>query len=449
MVMQNWSNDRKMRWIHRLLVSLNFAIIAFVAFMMEITTRRICDMQEARTFLSTLPTLPARPEFTIVVSLSAYILLLGVMHLYQRVPLSKWQQTGWFLVEAAICLVIMKTLNYSTNSILLLVMADLLTYINTNRERILCLTVMIILYLCANYDFLFGWISTVSFQQYLDCYHSITQSKLITVHNTLASMNIILFILYMVFLIQEKINEGKEMMQLNHDLQDLNEQLKDYADIRERMGETRERNRLAREIHDTLGHTLTGLSVGLDACVLMSDVDPAATKKQLTLLAESARMGLKDVRRSVDKLRPDALEHYTLQEALDKMIRDFQDVTDVDIHFVCHLPHLSFDKDVEEVIYRIIQEGMTNAVRHGHAHEIFISLAKEKETLILIIEDDGIGCASIHQGFGLHHMQERVALLQGDIRFYGSEGFIILAEIPTRREINDQNYDSGRSGADS
>lgn len=431
-VLQNWSNDKKMRWIHRMLCGINFAIIAFMVFMIEFTTNRICEMQEARTFLSTLPTLPLKPQFTGFVTIGAYVLLLCIMYFYHLVHLNKWWQTTCFLVEALICLIIMKALNYSTNSILLLVMADLLTYINTNRERILCLTVMIVLYLCANYDFLYRWDSAVSFQQYLDCYQSITRSMLITIHNMLASVNLILFILYMVFLIQEKINEGKKMMQLNQDLQDLNEQLKDYADIRERMGETRERNRLAREIHDTLGHTLTGLSVGLDACVVMSDVNPAATKKQLALLAESARMGLKDVRRSVDKLRPDALEHFTLQEALDKMIHDFRNVADVDIHFVCHLPHLSFDKDVEEVIYRIIQEGMTNAVRHGKAHEIFISLAKEQDTLILIIEDDGVGCASIHQGFGLHHMQERVELLQGDIRFYGSDGFIILAEIPTR-----------------
>ncbi|MCB7430698.1 histidine kinase, partial [Erysipelatoclostridium ramosum] len=69
----------------------------------------------------------------------------------------------------------------------------------------------------------------------------------------------------------------------------LNEQLKEYANIREKMGATRERNRLAREIHDTLGHTLTGLSVGIDACVLMSEIDPSATKNQLSTLAETAR----------------------------------------------------------------------------------------------------------------------------------------------------------------
>ena len=432
MIRQNWTNRQKMRFIHRMLCYLNLAIIVFIAFMITITTRRICDMQEARVFLSTLPALPLKPELTVLISLSAYAALLGFIYLYHRLPLNKWQKTVCFLGEAPICLILMKALNFSTNSILFLVMADLLTYINTNRERILCLSVMIILYLCANYDFLFGWFDLVSFDQYLASYQSMTQSLLSTVHNLLASLNIILFILYMVFLVQEKIKEGEAMMRMNQELQDLNEQLKDYADIRERMGETRERNRLAREIHDTLGHTLTGLSVGLDACVVTSEADPAATKKQLSLLAQAARDGLKDVRRSVDKLRPDALEHSTLPDALDKLIRDFRAVTDVDIHFVCHLPHLHFDKDVEEVIYRIIQEGMTNAVRHGHAKEIFISLAKEQETLILIIEDDGSGCDAIHQGFGLHHMQERVALLQGNIRFYGTGGFIILAEIPIR-----------------
>ena len=60
---------------------------------------------------------------------------------------------------------------------------------------------------------------------------------------------------------------------------------------------------------------------------------------------------------------------------------------------------------------------------------------QENDTLILIIEDDGIGCENIKPDFGLHHMQERIALLQGDIRFYGSNGFVILAEIPIREGI--------------
>ena len=99
------------------------------------------------------------------------------------------------------------------------------------------------------------------------------------------------------------------------------------------------------------------------------------------------------------------------------------------------MPKLVFDNDEEEVIYRIIQEGMTNAVRHGKAKEIYISIAKERNILILIIEDDGIGCENIKPDFGLHHMQERVSLLQGNIRFYGSNGFVIIAEIPIREGV--------------
>ena len=419
-----WSNDEKLKAIHWMMCFLNLTIILFISVIMYITTLRICDMYEARTFLSTLPCLPSNPLRIMITSVACFPILLFVMRLRHQIQLTTWKLAGSFLLETCLCLIIMQSLSFSTNSILLLVMADLLTYISTNRERALCLAVMIVIYLCGNYDFLSGRFAIVSFNDYLACYNSMTQSVLSSIHNTLASLNIIMFILYMIFLVQEKINESKKFLQMNQ-----------YANIREKMGATRERNRLAREIHDTLGHTLTGLSVGIDACVLMSEIDPAATKNQLSTLAETARNGLKDVRRSVDKLRPDALEHYTLKEALDKMIQEFQGVTDVVIHFVCHLPHLTFDKDEEEVIYRIIQEGMTNAVRHGKAKEIFISIAKENDTLILIIEDDGIGCETIKPDFGLHHMQERIALLQGDIRFYGSNGFVILAEIPIREGI--------------
>ncbi|MEG1463130.1 MAG: sensor histidine kinase, partial [Anaerorhabdus sp.] len=318
--------------------------------------------------------------------------------------------------------------------IVLLVIADLLTYLNSNRYRFAFLGCMIVFYIVANYDFLSAKVAMVSFYDYISCYDSVTKSILLSIQNVLSSLNIIAFIIYMILLVQDKINENKKFVEMNDELKNLNSQLKEYANIREKMGETRERNRLAREIHDTLGHTLTGLSVGLDASVLTCVIDPDTTKKQLMVLRDSAKRGLNDVRRSVDKLRPDALEHYSLKEAIDQMIVEFSELTDIEIHFVCHLPNLKFDADEEEIIYRIIQESMTNSVRHGHAHKIYISIAKEKNMLILIIEDDGIGCQHIKPDFGLHHMKERIELLQGNIRFYGYDGFIIIAEIPIREE---------------
>jgi signal transduction histidine kinase len=202
------------------------------------------------------------------------------------------------------------------------------------------------------------------------------------------------------------------------------------------MGETKERNRLAREIHDTLGHTLTGLSVGLEACQVMIDRDVNVTKAQLGILQESAKRGLTDVRRSVDKLKPDALERYSLKEALDMMIMDFQKLTDVTILYLCHLPLVNLNADEEEIVYRVVQEGMTNSVRHGHATKIYVSIAQADNNLIIIIEDNGQGCKDVNPGFGIHHLTERINLLQGRIRYYGDNGFELIVEIPMRRGEN-------------
>lgn len=426
------TNADKLNYMYFLICFINLTIIMFIGSVIYITTLRICEMQEARTFLASVSYLPNNPENTIFFSVLGFALLLATMRIRLKFRFMTWKLGLCFLVETGLCFLIMSSLSFSSNAILLLVMADLLTYLNSNLYRFIFMGCLIVLYLGINYDLLSARISIVSFENYLSCYNAVTKSLLLSIHNTLSSLNIIAFIIYMIFLVQDKINENKKFIEMNEELQDLNNQLKEYANIREKMGETRERNRLAREIHDTLGHTLTGLSVGIDACVLMSEIDPLATKKQLGVLSETARRGLTDVRRSVDKLRPDALEHYSLQEAIDKMIQEFIGITDVTIHFVCHLPSLVFDSDEEEVIYRIIQEGMTNAVRHGHAHKIYISIAKEDSTLLLIIEDDGIGCKDIKPDFGLHHMKERIELLQGNIRFYGSDGFVIIAEIPIR-----------------
>lgn len=168
----------------------------------------------------------------------------------------------------------------------------------------------------SNYGYLSNYIPMISFQEYLSVYNSKTHGLLLGIEVTLSNLNIVLFIAYIFLYLQKQMDETQKFAALNAELKRLNNQLKGYANLREKMGETKERNRLAREIHDTLGHTLTGLSVGLEACRVMIDKDVNVTKAQLGILEESAKRGLTDVRRSVDKLKPDALERYSLKRSI-------------------------------------------------------------------------------------------------------------------------------------
>lgn len=119
-----------------------------------------------------------------------------------------------------------------------------------------------------------------------------TQQYLLGFYNIVVSTNILIFIVYCIYVIQnqrgtiDEVNSLYEQLRkANEDLQKANEQLKEYSRLMEKMGETKERNRLAREIHDTIGHTLTGISAGIDACITMVEKNPQETKKQLEMIS--------------------------------------------------------------------------------------------------------------------------------------------------------------------
>lgn len=225
---------------------------------------------------------------------------------------------------------------------------------------------------------------------------------------------------------------NEELKTANGQLQVMNEQLKDFAAMQKKMGEVEERNRIAREIHDTLGHTMTGLSAGIDACSALIDFSVEETKKQLQLLAKVARQGLQDIRRSMNKLRPDALEKHNLETALEKLMVETMDTSNVLIQYESTVEEMKFEEDEEDIIYRVVQESITNAIRHGAATKIYINFRTIENLLVIRIQDNGRGCTDIHKGFGLTHMKERVQMLQGTIHYDGSHGFQVHVQIPIR-----------------
>ena len=199
-----------------------------------------------------------------------------------------------------------------------------------------------------------------------------------------------------------------------------------------RLAEIRERNRIAREIHDTLGHTLTGLAAGIDACIALAGDDKPALRNQLNLLSKVSRNGIKDIRMSVSSLRPDAPERLNLKSAIEELVENTKRVAGVNINLDCDIINLKFDEDEEMAIYRIVQESLTNAIRHGKAKNIDVSIKKNYGSINLLICDDGIGCENIKAGFGLRHIRERVNMLKGQVNFSSEEGFKVEAMIPIR-----------------
>ena len=424
----------RLRVSYALLCGICFLQLLFLAVFIFFTTDLIQQRFEAADFLRQAEVIPLPATLILGGTLLLYPMLLGVMQLRGHVREKPWSALAFLLLESVICMALLRLTSFAGNQIFLLVAANMLTLTRDRKNRGIGLIILVILFLCTNDHVVSAFVPITSFERYLYPYTAQAASLFQGTASALSTSVLILFLVYILFLIQDQMLESAQMRRINDELRTLNHQLEEMADVREKMGETRERNRLAREIHDTLGHTLTGLSTGIDAAKTLLQRDPDMAIKQLDILSATAREGLKDVRRSVRKLRPDALENHTLKGALETMIEEFMRSSGVKVSYVCHLDSLDFQPDEEDTIYRIVQECMTNSVRHGHASRIYISFGKDQDSLILIIEDDGKGCVDIQEGFGLHHMKERIALLNGNVRFYGRDGFEVLVELPLRKE---------------
>lgn len=418
---------------------INFLILVFFTATMDITLRNVNNNNAARSFLENITYLPMEPIHTTVLTFLSFFTLLGIIRIKSMMENDRVKTVALTIIEIVLCLLIMKCLYVGYNGILLLVIADIVVYIRDKQNQGVFLLIMSLIYIFSDYDMISIGYKIISFRDFLHIYASDFRLFLIGIRNILVSMNLIVFIVYIIILMRDQMREkGKavllnvELQVANQRLEQMNEQLRDYAKVQKQLGETEERNRIAREIHDTLGHTMTGLSTGIEACIAMIDYSTEATKQQLIVISRVARQGLLDIRRSMNKLRPDTLEKHTLEEAIQKLIDDTMQMSDVSIQYQSTLDSLSFKSDEEDTIFRIVQESITNAVRHGKASCISIWIQKAGKWLVIRIIDNGKGCQEIHSGFGLTHMRERVQMLHGVVSFDGSHGFKTLVMIPIR-----------------
>ena len=421
---------RRIAWLYQLLVIYNGVVVLLMVGFMSLTQQKIIDTMAARSFLMALPIVPLPAEEGLALAAGSFILLVLLGSLYRRDRQAVRRRYLFFVAEIGACVLLMRSLNLAYDGVVLLVVADLMHRYQGEKQGWLLIGAMCGLYFIANYNVLVFQGHVAPFDAYAAYYKPSVQALLLAVKNGFVSVNIILFVLYLVLLVQNKHQEKERIASLNRQLGEANERLRAYAIEAERMAETRERNRLAREIHDTLGHALTGIAAGLDACIVLVDAAPEAAKKQLAKVREAARRGIVDVRRSVEKLRPDDLEKLPMRHALAKMVAEFSESSGMKTRIVAMGWPDHLREDEAEVIYRVVQEGITNANQHGLATEAVITIGTEPGRIFIIIADNGHGCEDVEPGFGLRHMRERLDLLHGRLRYWTDKGFTLEATIP-------------------
>lgn len=436
------SDNTSLAFVRTIMKNINFLIILMLSSIVVVTTYRAVEGQEAWRLMAEMKEIPMAAWKVPVFAFLSFFALLYIMSKPKNLDKSS-SFVLYGLIQTLLCFAIIYILNFNYNCILLLVIVDMIKYWKNKKERILLLVFLFLMYIMTDVVIIQNYAMPIPLRTYLSYYNLSTQNILNYIKNFLVSANVLLFMFYMVLVIQVQRVENERILELNAQLDEANDRLKEYAVNTEKMAQTKERNRFAREIHDTLGHSLTGIIAGLDACETLIDYSVEETRNQLKVISNVAKQGMKDVRRSVKALRPDALEKMNLEEAIMQTITEMEKMTHASIQFQNKADCLEFQEDEEETIYRIVQESVTNAIRHGKADQISVLLEKQYNILIITIRDNGIGCGQIEPGFGLRHMTERVLLLNGEIEYSGIDGFQITAKIPIRwgEQKNDKSVD--------
>jgi len=209
-----------------------------------------------------------------------------------------------------------------------------------------------------------------------------------------------------------------------HKLQSANLKLSQYADTLEQLAVSRERNRLARELHDTVAHTLSGLAVQLEAMHTVIRPRNQEAHTMLNLARATTRVGLTETRRALKDLRASPLEDLGLKLALCNMAQSVADRGGMSVNLDLHdnLDHLP--SDVEQGIYRIAQETLENILRHAEATSFEMILSNHSGLLHFLIHDNGCGfnidAPASEDGLGLKGIHERATMIGGKLKITSS-----------------------------
>jgi signal transduction histidine kinase len=208
-------------------------------------------------------------------------------------------------------------------------------------------------------------------------------------------------------------------------LREANANLTHYASTLEQLTVSHERNRLARELHDTLAHSLTAISVSLETAKAYFDIDPAQARDLIDISLKATHVGVDETRRALKALRSNVLEDMGLGLAIQRVAESAAARFRLNLTVDLKNPMPSLSPDVEQSIYRVAQEAIENIINHSHAKNFSVHLESNDHTT-LTIQDDGMGFdmkSDVSSGhFGLVGMHERAELAGGKLKIESEKG---------------------------
>ncbi|MGD1944246.1 MAG: sensor histidine kinase [Leptolyngbyaceae cyanobacterium] len=246
---------------------------------------------------------------------------------------------------------------------------------------------------------------------------------------------IIFFGLGLVFVLL-LVNALLSVYRSQQDLAIAHAQLRAYAVKVENQATLQERNRIAREIHDSLGHSLTAQTILLENALLFLPPQAHRARDYLTTATESAYRTLRDVSKSVSALRTDPLQDAPLSQAIPTLIKEICQPAHIVPDYRVELPD-TLPEDVSLALFRIVQEALTNTVKHSQAQLVQVRLLTKSHRLHLQVLDNGKGFdpSKNTTGFGLRGMRERATALEGTCQIWSAPGagcrISVILPLPT------------------
>ena len=216
----------------------------------------------------------------------------------------------------------------------------------------------------------------------------------------------------------------RESQQLLAELQEAHHQLQAYALHTEEMAVVQERNRLAREMHDTLGHRLTVAAVQLEGAQRLCSVNPERAEDMVGTVREEVREALSELRSAVATLRAPIEADLHLRRSLQRLSAHFEEATGFVVHRVLPEEMPELPGTYRLAIYRTAQEALTNIQKHAKATQVWLMLTTQDNAVTLLVGDDGQGISLSKEraGFGLRGMRERAAQLGGELHLEPRRG---------------------------